>query len=43
MYEMVVHRRCSDMPRQVSLKSCRDVLVRMSVEASWHYCSVDKS
>ena len=32
MYETVVHRRFSDVPRQVSVISYRDFLVGMSVE-----------
>ena len=35
-----VHRRCSDVPRQVSLLSCRDVFV--SRTCLGHNCSVDE-
>ena len=35
-----VHRRCSDVPRQVSLLSCRNVFVGRTCLG--HNCSVEK-
>ena len=35
-----VHRRCSDVPRQVSLVSCRDIFVCRTCLG--HNCSVEK-
>ena len=37
---MWVHRRCSDVPRQVSLLSCRDVFLGRTCLG--HNCSVEK-
>ena len=38
--QMWVHRRCSDVPRQVSLLSCRDVFVCRTCLG--HNCSVEE-
>ena len=39
-YQRWVNRRCSDVPRQVSLLSCRDVFV--CITCLGHNCSVEE-